>query len=106
MRIPADFGSELSLSRHEHPADTPPEDRQAPKASLPVLVVPAGDRRAYGTGHGVRPRATLIAQLVAATEGMPAARPRRRSDPALGAECYRAIGGLVRTAVPSKLRDL
>jgi hypothetical protein len=91
MRISASVGSGCDRPR---PDINQSVDSQAARgASLPALV-PKATRSATAHAVIVRPVATLLAQLVAGAENLPASRVRRRTDPQTGADTYRATAEL------------
>ncbi len=89
MRITGSLGSGLDPRRHDGKADA----REQPGQTLPAVVRPA-HRVEKRIAPRVRPAATLVAQLVAGVEDVPEMRLRRRADPGVGAERYRAMAEL------------
>jgi hypothetical protein len=68
--------------------------------ALPARL--SDDRADRLTPPRVRSAAPLVAQLLAGVADLPAARARRRAEPAQTAELYRSVGSL-RPAVPRRI---
>lgn len=92
MRIHASPNAGLDLRRRQ---SVPP----APMAADPLpsglpAVIQANARPSPAPARSNRPVSALLAQLIASAEDMPATRARRRAEPGIGAESYRAVAGL------------
>jgi hypothetical protein len=62
------------------------------RTALPALVPVRAAARSHAPR--IRPQAALLAQLLAAAENVPAARARRRAEPAAVISCYAAVAAL------------
>jgi hypothetical protein len=91
MRISASVGSGCDRPRPD--INQPVDSEETRRTSLPALV-PEATRSAAAPAVIIRPVATLLAQLVAGAENLPASRVRRRADPQTGADTYRATAEL------------
>ena len=93
MQVHASPNAGLDLRRRQNAPSAPRAAGQALPPGLPA-VIPADNRPSLAPARSNRPVSALIAQLIAGAEDMPLARARRRADPAIGAESYRAVAGL------------
>jgi len=104
MRISASTGAGLGLGPRNAAAGSGSNAIEPVRRALPALV-PQPDRfRDSDPDRRVRAVATLLAQLVAGAEDLPATRAKRRADPESGAECYRAIARLGTGKAPVRIR--
>ena len=104
MRISASTGTGLGLGPRNAAAEPRGNAGEPLRAALPALVPQEGRFRDSDPDRRVRAVATLLAQLVAGAEDLPATRVKRRADPESGAECYRAIARLGAAKAPAKVR--
>jgi hypothetical protein len=93
MRIHASPNAGLDLRQRQNVPSAPQAADRLMPPGLPA-VIPANARPSPAPARSNRPVSALIAQLIASAEDMPATRARRRADPSIGAESYRAVAGL------------
>lgn len=78
--------------------------RAVPAGTLTVAAVePVAETGANRFARLYRPDAALIAQLVALSENMPQQRARRRAEPAVAIEAYRAAERAPRLLEPGRV---
>lgn len=104
MRISASTGTGLGLGPRNAEAGARGNAGEPVRAGLPALVPQEGQFRDSDPDRRVRAVATLLAQLVAGAEDLPATRVKRRADPQSGAECYRAMASLGTGKAPVRIR--
>lgn len=93
MRIAASLGAGLGFYRQDTGSGETRQAADAAKPALPAVPTPH-DCRTVTSAYRVRPAATLVAQLVAGADNLPAARARRRADPQSAAKLYQAMSEL------------
>jgi hypothetical protein len=91
MQIAASSGTGVGLASRNGAPEDPQSVAEAPRVSLPAVIQPVIRREAERPPLSGRPSVVLLAQLLANAENLPCARNRRRQEPPIACETYRAM---------------